>query len=692
MDRADSPINAMGRGAARRRQGYSRPMARPRFRYSPWDGTQAGFDLDAFDVLESITDDLLYNGDVDSALRRMLQMGFETASGERIEGLREIMKRVRQARAERLEQFDLGGVYDEISDALRDVVRTERHELDQRVADAAASADERTEELVRTSSMGKQMELDMLPPDLAGMVKELEHYDFASSEAAQRFEELAERLREQLMQSYLSDVTDAVESMTPEAAARLKDMIAELNSMLEARARGEEPDFDGFMDRFGDMFPEDPQTLDELLEAMARRMAAAQAMFNSMTPEQRDQMRRLADQLLEDMDLSWQMDQLGANLRSAFPNAGWGESYSFSGSDPLDMASASSIMGELGELSQIEEMLGGMRDPGALGEVDLDRIRDLVGPDAATNLERMSRLTEELRDAGLIEQREGRTELTPRGMRRLGQNALSQLFRKLDGDLLGRHDIEARGLGHERSFQTRPYEWGDTFDINLERTIHNAVMRGERSPVRLSVDDFEIEQTENSVRSATVLMLDLSLSMPMRDNYLPAKKVTMALHSLISMQYPSDYLGIVVFSETARVITAEQLPEVSWDYVYGTNMQHGFQLARNLLRPQSGNKQIIMITDGEPTAHINSYGEPEFHYPPVRETVDATMLEVSRLTRDRVRINTFMLDPDPSLQHFIEAMTRVNGGRAFFTSPETLGDYLLVDFIEQRRTMVRGRR
>ena len=194
------------------------------------------------------------------------------------------------------------------------------------------------------------------------------------------------------------------------------------------------------------------------------------------------------------------------------------------------------------------------------------------------------------------------------------------------------------------------------------------------------------------MRTATVLMLDLSLSMPMRENFLPAKKVAMALHSLISMQYPRDYLGIVGFSEVARVLKANQLPEVSWDFVYGTNMQHGFVLARELLSRQHGTKQIIMITDGEPTAHINSYGEPEFHYPPIRATVDATLLEVARCTRERIRINTFMLDADRGLQHFVERMTQLNRGRAFFTSPETLGDFVLVDFLEQKRSHLRGRR
>jgi uncharacterized protein with von Willebrand factor type A (vWA) domain len=304
----------------------------------------------------------------------------------------------------------------------------------------------------------------------------------------------------------------------------------------------------------------------------------------------------------------------------------------------------------------------------------------------------MSEITRMLTEAGLIEQREGRVELTPKGMRKLGQNALAELFRKLDRDQLGRHELESRGSGHERNHQTKPYEWGDPFNLSIGRTIRNAIVRGETSPVRLVPDDFEIEETEHIVRSSTVLMLDLSLSMPMRDNFLPAKKVAMALHSLISMQYPRDYLGIVGFSEVARILTAEQLPEVSWDFVYGTNMQHGFQLARQLLSRQSGTKQIIMITDGEPTAHINAHGEPEFHYPPIKATVDATLLEVARCTRDDIRINTFMLDPDRSLQRFIEQLTQLNGGRAFFTTPQTLGDYVLVDFIEQRRQMVRARR
>jgi uncharacterized protein with von Willebrand factor type A (vWA) domain len=667
-------------------------MPRPRFRYSPWDGTQVGYELDALDVMEQLTDDLLYHGDLNSALRRMMQQGFEDRNGERLQGLREMLDQLREQRRDTLDRYDLGGVYEEINDQLRELVQQERDELQRQAEAARQSGDQRRQELTEETVAGKNLELDMLPPDLAGKVKGLEQYDFASQEAAERFEQLMDQLRQQLMQQAVDQMSGAMQNMTPEDMARMKDMLAELNQMLEQRARGEEPDFDGFMERYGDFFPENPQNLDELLEVMARRMQAMQAMLNSMTPEQRAQLQQLSDQLLEDMDLRWQMDQLGENLRGAFPDMGWDASYDFQGQDPLDMAQANSLMNQLGDMDQLEQMLRGASDPGALRDVDIDRARELLGDQAAASLERMAEVTRMLTDAGLIEQREGRLELTPKGMRRLGQNALAELFKKLDRDRMGRHEMERHGAGHERNYQTKAYEWGDPFNLQIEKTIRNAIVRGETAPVRLRPEDFEIEETENVVRSSTVLMLDLSLSMPMRDNFLPAKKVAMALHSLISMQYPRDYLGIVGFSEVARVLTAQQLPEVSWDFVYGTNMQHGFQLARQLLSRESGTKQIIMITDGEPTAHINSYGEPEFHYPPVRETVDATLLEVARCTRDGIRINTFMLDPDRSLQHFVEQLTEMNQGRAFFTTPQTLGDYVLVDFIEQKRELLRSRR
>ena len=663
-----------------------------RFTYSRWDGTQKGFDLDADALFDELNDDLLYHGDINSALRRMMQQGMTDRNGERLQGLRELMDKLRQERQDRLDKFDLGGVYREIADELTDIVDEERHAIENATQAAENSGDERRREAARNAAMDRNFRLDMLPNDLAGKVRELSAYDFESAEAAQRFEQLLDKLRQQLTQQMVDQMSGAMQNMSPEDVARMKDMMASLNEMIQRQQRGEDPQFEQFMEKFGDFFPENPQNLDELLQQMAQRMAAMQAMLNSMTPEQRAQLQQLSDQLLEDMDLRWQMDQLGQNLRGMFPQMNWNQSYEFEGQDPMGMGQAMQTMQELGDLDQLENLLRNATSPGALAEADMDRVRDLMGDDAAKSLERLAELTKMLQDAGLIEQKEGRLELTPKGLRKIGSNALRDLFDKLAKDKMGQHQMDRLGQGHERTYETKQYEYGDPFNLDLHRTIRNAIRRnGAETPVRLSPDDFEIERTEHTTKSSTVLMLDLSLSMPMRDNFLPAKKVTMALHSLITSQFPRDYMGIVGFSETARILTAAQLPEVSWDFVYGTNMQHGFVLARQLLSKQTGTKQIIMITDGEPTAHIMNNGEVFFNYPPVQETVEATLREVVRCTRDNIRINTFMLDANSYLKSFIEKLSSINRGRAFFTTPETLGDYVLVDFIEHKKQMARGR-
>ncbi|MFP5322460.1 MAG: VWA domain-containing protein [Acidimicrobiia bacterium] len=672
-------------------------MARPRFRYSRWDGTQVGFDLDADAIFDEITDDLLYHGDLNAALRRLMQQGFRDPDGGEVQGMRELMQRLRDARRERLENTNLGGVYDEIADALREVVDQERSALDRRLDEARRSGDPRQQELAESTTAEKHLHLDMLPPDLAGQVQSLSQYDFESAEAQQRFDELMDQLRQQLAQQYFDQMAGAMSNPDPAAMQRTKDMMAALNQLLEKHQRGEDTpeDFQRFMDEFGDFFPEDPKDVEELLRAMAERMAQMQAMLNSMTPEQRAQLQGLAEQLLEDMDLNFLASQLGQNLQQMFPQLDWNRSYDFSGDNPMGFAEAAQMMAELGDLDQLENLLQSATQPGALAEADLDRARELLGDDAARSLEQLSKLAKQLEEAGLIQTKEGRLELTPRGLRRIGDNALDDLFSKLAKDKLGRHQLSSTGIGHERTYDTKAYEWGDPFNLHIGRTVRNAVSRGGAgTPVRLTPDDFEIERTETVVRSATVLMLDLSLSMPMRDNFLPAKKVAMALHALISGQYPQDYLGLVGFSKVAHVMTPQQLPEVSWDYDYGTNMQHGLQLARQLLSRQTGTKQIIMITDGEPTAHYEpGMSQPYFNYPPVQETIDATVREVVRCTKDDIRINTFMLDATQYLKTFIEKITKMNGGRAFFTTPETLGDYVLVDFVEHKRALrTRARR
>ena len=671
---------------------YAQAVAR--FGYSRWDGTQVGFELDADDVLREITDDLLYHGDVSPALRRLLQQGFRDRNGERVAGLRELLERLGQRRRDMLDQHDLGGAYDDIARGLCEVVDLEREAIDQLADQAERSGDGRRQEITGEAMAERRLRLDLLPPDLAGRVRELKEYPFTSAEAQQRFEDLVDSLRREMLQSQFNQMAGALADLSPEFVQRLREMLSALNGLLGLRAAGQDTTaaFDQFMAGFGDMFPGRPGSLDELIEQLAAQMAAAQAMFNSMDPAQRAQLQALSDELLGDLDLRWQVDRLGRNLRRAVPGAGWDRSYQFGGQDPLGMVEGAAVLNELGEIDELEQLLRSAVSPGALAEVDLERARQLLGPDDARSLEHLARLSRTLEDAGMVEHREGRLELTPKGLRRIGHNALAELFSKLAKDRLGRHQVERIGAGSERAYETKPYEFGDPFDLSIERTVRNAlVRRGSAAgvPVRLVPDDFEVERTETLTRTSTVLMLDLSLSMPMRDNFLAAKKVAVALHTLISSQFPRDYLGIVGFSEVARELKPHQLPEVSWDFVFGTNMQHGLALSRRMLASRAGTRQIILITDGEPTAHIRPGGTPFFHYPPVQETVDATLTEVNRCTRDGIRINTFMLDANRALTAFVEKLTELNRGRAFLTTPATLGDYLLVEFLEQRRSVRR---
>ncbi len=659
-----------------------------RYDYSDWDGSQEWGDLDPDDLLAELTDDLLSGGDLNDALRRLMRSGMRTRDGERIMGMREMIERMRRRREELLKQGSPNAEMDRISRALDDVVRQERAAIDQLEAEARDSGDERRAQVTSDVATERRMSLDLLPEDLAGKVQGLQHHDFVSSEARERFEELMEELREQVAQMYFEGMSEALSSTDPEQMARMRSAMDALNTMLEQRARGEEldPSFEQFMEQYGDMFPGNPETLDELLEQLAERMAAAEAMWRSLSPEQRQQLQSLANSLLEDMDLRWQMERLASNLREAMPGAGWGQSYRFRGSDPMGFGDATDVASQLGEIDRMEDLFASAASPNALDEVDIDQVRRHLGEDAARSLERLAKLTKNLQENGLIEQQGGRTELTPKGVRRLGQRALSDLFSQMQRERIGDHQSATSGSGHDREETTKPYEYGDPLNLHLSATVHNAVRRsGSGVPVRLQAEDFEVVETEALTRSATVLLVDLSMSMPMRDNFVPAKKMAMALQTLISTRFPRDYLGIVGFSEVAREIKADDLPTAMWDYVYGTNLQHALALARRMLAHQYGTKQIIVVTDGEPTAHIDDDGEVWFNYPPVQETLRRTMAEVIRTTRAGITINTFALDLERTHYPFVEQIARVNGGRTFYTTPDALGGYVLVDFLRHRR-------
>ena len=449
------------------------------YRYSSWDGTQAGFDLDADAILSEIKDDLMYHGDVGLALRRMMQQGFVDRDGRHIEGLQELLERVREQRRKEREQHDLGGAYQEIAGELNEILDTERSALDQLQAEARASGDQRRQEVTDEVVGERRAELGLLPEDLAGRVRSLTDYDFTSNEARERFEELLESLRQQIVQSYLDQMAGDAAATGPEECEHIRNALDALNTMMEQRAAGEslDPSFEQFMESYGDLFPGNPEDLDALLAQLAQRMAAASAMLASMTPGQRAQLQELMNELLSDMDLSWQVNRLAGNLRGAFPGEQWDRAMAFSGGEPLGLAEATDMFQRLGELDQLEAMLSGSPQPGALAEIDLDRVRDLLGHEASASLSQLARLSRRLEESGLVEQREGRLELTPRGLRRIGQRALDDLFKHLSKDRLGGHGLDTAGVGHERAEDTKAYEMGDPFNLNIERTLRNALRR-----------------------------------------------------------------------------------------------------------------------------------------------------------------------------------------------------------------------
>lgn len=662
-------------------------------RYSRWDGTQEPFPLSAEELFDEITDEILAHGDVNATLRRVLYEGFH-ASGRHMMGLREILRRISQRRRELLRRYDPSGIIQRVKEKLDDIERTEREGITRLLKGAErfeAEASERERAAIddlRRKSRASLEGLDLMPMEVPERLKAFQDHPFVVEEAKKKLEELLEELRSQASQLYFRQASSALRSMSPEQLARMKDMFAELNRMLEQRGRGEEPDFEGFMSRFGDFFPERPSSLDELLKGLARRMALAQALMRGLPLQMQQELQQLVEGLLDDVDLRFEIDRLAQNLAEVFPDLGWDEVLRLKGSEIMDFGEFGELAEALADLEALEEVLNAADSGGTtarLREVDVGRVRELLGEDEARSVGWLSQLVESLREAGLIDRKGGRIELTPKALRRIGGSAVEEIFKRIRKKSWESHSSAETGTGVEKTFATKPWEWGDGFDVNIFESVKNAIRRsGPQLPIDFTVGDFEIDETESMSRSATVLLLDLSLSMMMRDSFVAAKRLAFALQSLISSKFPHDFFAVVGFSELAREISPKDLPEATWDGVYGTNMQHALMLARTILRgKQARTRQVIMVTDGEPTAHLED-GIPFFSYPPVIKTIEETMKEVLRCTREGITINVFMLDRSPHLVRFIRQMTQLNRGRAFFTSPENLGDFVLYDFLESK--------
>jgi uncharacterized protein with von Willebrand factor type A (vWA) domain len=535
----------------------------------------------------------------------------------------------------------------------------------------------------------KQEFLDQLPEDPAGQIGQLRDYDFMDPEAREKFQELLAMLEQQVMNSFFQGMQQGLQQMTPQDLSNIRDMVRDLNEMLEQRALGQEPNFQDFMDKHGQFFP-GVENLDQLMERMQRQQSAMQSLLDSMSPEQRQQLQGMMDQLLQDDRLRWDLARLSQNLNRLMPTES--DQYPFRGDDPLSLQEAMRVMQNLQGLDDLEKQLR-QAQYGNIDQIDAEMVQELMGDESAEDVRRLQNLVKLLEDAGYVEKRGKRLEVTPRGMRKIGQKALTDIFSHLKKDRVGNHVTDRRGAGGDRTDDTKEYEFGDPFLLDLRGTLMNSVRReGVGSPLKLAPADFEVYRTELNTQTATVLMVDMSRSMLLRGCFFAAKKVALALDSLIRGQFPRDTLHIIGFSYQARELKPDALPQLVWDeYEYGTNMQHGFMLARHLLGKQkAANKQIIMITDGEPTAHWEG-SRVAFNYPPTFRTIQETLKEVVRCTKDDIVINTFMLERGYYLADFINQVTQINHGRAFFAEPEALGEYVLVDYVDHKRKTKRIR-
>ena len=667
-------------------------MLYQRYRYSQWDGTQQIFDIDASEVMDALSDDLLQQGDIMRALRELLRNGMQNRDGAQMPSLRQLAEQLKDRRRQQLQQSNLDSVVDDLKARLDSILRTERDGIRKRLDDAAAQPEP-------SDMAGKEQQraqrnldrLDELPDSIGGQIQGLMDYEFMDEDARRQFQELLDLLKSQAAQNISQQMRDQMQNMSPEQMDAMRQMMQDLNQMLRDRLEGRRPDFDGFMQQWGPMFGDNPpQSLDELMEQIQQQLAQMQSLMDSLSPGAR---RELQDALESALDprLADEMSEFASLMQSLLPPDDLARQYPFLGDNDLTLEQAMDAMREMQSLDRLEQSLQQAMRSGNLDDVDPEQLAELLGEDARRAWEELDRLRQLLKDAGYITGDDD-LRLTARGIRRIGQKAMREVFQQLKKDRMGNHDLDTRGAGGDLLGDTKPYEFGDPLQLDLQATVKNAVVRGgPQVPVRLRPDDFEIYRNEHLTRAATIVLLDQSRSMGLFNNWSAAKKVTLALFALIRQQYPRDTLHVVGFSDYAHELQEEDLAGLTWNnWVSGTNLHHALLLSRKLLsREKGGTRQIMVITDGEPTAHLEG-GQSYFAYPPSYRTELETLKEVRRCTQEGIIINTFMLENSYQLVNFVDRMTRINRGRAFYSSSENLGEYMLVDYITNRRKRVSG--
>ncbi|HEY7466361.1 MAG TPA: VWA domain-containing protein [Dehalococcoidia bacterium] len=655
------------------------------FRYSEWDGTQSIPPLDPDDLLDLLSQDLLEDGDLRRALERLLMRGARRGQDGRPQGMRDLLERLRQRREQQLGQYDLGSFMDEINERLQDIVDQEREGIDRLREQAATNpdADAAMREMAQQLYQRKQEAIDTLPEDTAGRLQRLMDYEFMDSQAREDFQALVDELRQKMLGDQFRMMQEGLERMTQEDLGPLREMISALNDLLAKHLRGgaTEQDFSEFMQRYGQFFPDNVNSLDDLVEYMEQQAAQMASLLASMPEEMRRQLLDTMQALLQDDELQYDLMQM-ADLIEQITGRPLGRRYPFSGETPVGFDEAFDIMRDLNQVDELERQLRSAIRELNFDNVDEDLLRRLLDQDAINALTDMRRLTELLQDAGLARRENNDFHLTARGVRRLGERTLKDLFAELRQDRVGNHEQPNRGSSAEQVSETKPWEFGDPFLVDISASVGNAVRRqGPGVPVKLEAKDLEVHRREALITSATVIAMDMSRSMFSNGAFYEAKRVAFALNTLIKTRFPRDYLTLVVFSYFAMELQPERLLQSDWVDWSGTNIELALAKSRELLtKHKSSNRQIILITDWRPRPTWGPYGD--------EGTIEGMLQEVKRCTRSGIRINTFMMDSAPSSMALAQHMMRMNKGRVFFGTPGKIGRYVLVDYLKNKRKKI----
>ena len=640
--------------------------------YGPWhDGPDPlAPPVDLREALDALGRDVMEGYSPGSALQEMLRRGLRDTSG-----LDDITRRLWQRREEIQRRHSLDGTLQDVRRLLDEAVEAERTALFPDPSDDARFA---------------EAQLDALPAGTAAAVRELQDYDWRSPEAREKYEQIKDLVGRELLDSRFEGIKDALQSTTPEDVERIREMLADLNSLLAAHAQGRSdvPQlFDEFMAKHGEFFPENPRDVEELIDALAARAAAAQRMLNSMSPEQRDELMSLAQQAFGDPRLAGELAQLDAQLQALRPGEDWTSAEDFRGDEPLGMGAGARAMTDLAELDALAEQLSQSYPGARLEDIDLDALERQLGDDAAVDARRLSELERALREQGLVERApDGTLRLSPKALRRLGETALADVLRAARARAGDRNTASAGAAG-ELSGSSRAWEFGDTQPWDVPRTVRNAVLRA-GTPIRLDVSDVEVAETEHRARAAVALCVDTSWSMVQEGRWLPMKRTALALHQLISTRYRNDALQVITFGRYARSVELPELVGLEGAWEQGTNAHHALLLAgRHLRRHPDAQPVVLLVTDGEPTAHLEREGVAAFSYPPSPKTLRTTIAEVDRLARLGTVLTVFRLGEEPRLTSYVDLLARRGNGRVIAPDVDGLGAAVVSDYLRTRRRL-----